>query len=84
MKFVGAEAVHSSASTEGGVDDSVIRKPVTPTLSDEVNDMLEMVRLADVVGAENPVTVGLVASTVTLAGEPYTAEILPAASAVHG
>ena len=70
MKVVGAEAVQSSASAKGGVDDSVIRKLVTPKLSDEVNDMLEIVRLADEEGAENPVTVGLVASTVTLAGEP--------------
>ena len=70
MKFVGAEAVHSAASAEGGVDDSVIKKPVTPKLSDELNDIPEMLRLADEEGADNPVTVGLVASTVTLAGEP--------------
>ena len=69
MKFVGAETVHSSASAEGGVDDSVIKKLATPKLSDELNDIPEMLRLADEDGTVNPVTVGLVISTVTLAGE---------------
>ena len=70
MKVVGAEAVQPAAPAVGGVADSVILYSVTDTLSEAVNAVIGMLRLVDGDVAENESTVGLVASTVTLAGEP--------------
>jgi hypothetical protein len=59
----GAEPVQPGLPAAGGVADSVIRYPVTPTLSVAVNDVIGMSRLDDGDVAVKAVTVGDAVST---------------------
>ena len=55
---VGADEAHPDAPTEGVVDASVNKYPVTPTLSVAVSVVMETDSAVDVAGIVNAVTVG--------------------------
>ncbi len=59
---MGGDAVHPAAVAAGLVAESVTRYPVTPTLSVAVNEVTATVRLVEVAGIVNAVTVGGVVS----------------------
>ena len=84
MKVVGLDAVQPGAPEDGGVDDSVIRYALIAILSEAVKIVIGMSRLVEGDVTVNELTVGLVTSTVTVFGEPYTAETLPSASLAQG
>ena len=84
MKAVGLETDQPSAPEEGGVDDSVIRYSLTAILSEAVKAVIGTLRLIEGDVTVNEFTVGLVISTVTVTGEPYTSETLPIASFAQG
>jgi hypothetical protein len=80
----GAEPVQPGLPAAGGVADSVIRYPVTPTVSVAVNDVIGISRLAEGDVAEKAVTVGAAVSTSTVRGVANTADTFPTASLAHG
>ena len=64
MYVAGADPVQLGLPAAGGVADSVIKYPVTPTLSVAVNDVIGMSRLVDGDVAVKDVTEGMPASPV--------------------
>ena len=64
--------------------DVVMRYPVTAALSEALKPVIGMSRLFEEEAAAKESTVGAVASTVTVTGEPYREETLPVASLTQG
>jgi hypothetical protein len=77
-------AIQPETLAAGAVEDSVAMKPVTPTLSVAVNDVIGTVNDVEVAGIVNELTVGGCVSgaggSVIVVGELREVETLPAAS----
>ena len=83
---VGAVEDQPAAVEAGFVADSLIRYPVTPTLSVAVKRVIGTLSEFEVAGTEKPVTVGAVVSdelNVTVTEALRLAETFPAASLAH-